>query len=86
MWDAARHWSLNGKDAAVMVCCVVCALFASGIAYIIWDKHTSELHLVWLAFIMLMIQLAYWIMNVFIMILFDEGKIRLPHLPGKAAE
>lgn len=86
LWDAARHWGTIGRDAAVTVCCVVCALFAGGIAYVIWDKHTGELHLAWLAFIMLMIQLAYWIMNVFIMILFDEGKIKLPHLPGKAAE
>jgi len=83
LWDAARHWGATAKDAAVTVCCIVCGLFACGIAYAIWDDKTTELHLAWLAIIMLMIQLAYWIMNVFVMILFDEGKIRLPHLPEK---
>jgi len=85
LWDIARYWGMLGRDIIVTVCCSACAVFAGSIAYVIWDKTTSELHLVWLAFIMLMIQLAYWIMNIFVMILFDEGKIRLPHLPEKKA-
>jgi len=83
LWDIARYWGMLGRDIIVTVCCTVCAIFSGGIAYVIWDKHSSELHLLWLAFMMLMIQLTYWIMNIFVMILFDEGKIRLPHLPEK---
>jgi len=85
VWDSVRHWRIMGKDAIVALSCLVCGSFAGGIAYAIWDKQTGRLHLVWLAFIMLMIQLAYWIMNVFVLMLFDEGKIKLPHLPEKKA-
>lgn len=75
-----------GKDAIVTLSCLICGGFAGAIAYAIWDRSTGHLHLAWLAFIMLMIQLAYWIMNIFVLILFDEGKIRLPHIVDKAAE
>lgn len=86
VWDGVKSWRMLGKDIVVMVCAFVCFCFAAGIAYVIWDKQTGRLHLAWLAFIMLMVQLAYWIMNIFVMILFDEGKIRLPHIVEKVIE
>jgi hypothetical protein len=86
IWDSVKHWRIMGKDAIVTLSCVVCGSFAGGIAYIIWDEQTGRLHLAWLAVIMLMVQLAYWIMNIFVLILFDEGKIKLPHKLDKTAE
>jgi len=86
VWDAAKEWRILGKDAVVTVCGFVCACFATGIAYVIWDRHTGYWHLAWLAFIMLMIQLTYWIMNIFVLILFDEGKIKMPHIVEKVVE
>jgi len=86
IWDSVKHWRIMGKDAIVTLSCLVCGGFAGAIAYIIWDKQTGHLHLAWLAFIMLMIQLAYWIMNIFVLILFDEGKVRLPHIVEKVAK
>jgi len=84
VWDTVSEWSTWKKDIAVIILCFICFIFAFSIAYVIWDRQTGYLNLVGLTFIMLMVQLAYWIINSFIMILFKSGKIKLPHIPKQA--
>jgi hypothetical protein len=80
VWDFVEHRSMLAKDIAVIIMGAMSLLFAAGIAYIIWDKHSGRLHLAWLTTIMLMIQLIYWIINSFIMLLL-EGKVNVK-VPG----
>ena len=77
IWEAAHSWSMVGKDAAVTATALLCALFAGGIAYIIWDKQTGIYHLASMAILMLLIQLAYWVINFFMLGLIVGGKIKL---------
>ena len=77
IWEAAHSWSMVGKDAAITGTALICALFAIGIAYIIWDKQTGWLHLADMAVLMLLIQLAYWVINFFMLGLIVGGKIKL---------
>jgi hypothetical protein len=87
LWEAARGWGVKERDVAVIVSCMVCGVFAGGIAYIIWDRHTGYWHLAGLTFIMLLVQLAYWIINIFVLMLFG-GKVnlKLKHEAKEAAE
>jgi hypothetical protein len=86
IWEAAHSWSMVGKDAAVTVTALLCALFASGIAYIIWDEQTGIHHLAGMAILMLLIQLTYWVINFFMLGLIVGGKIKLKHKPTTATE
>jgi len=84
VWEAAAGWSIKEKDVAVIVLCLVCGVFAGGIAYIIWVRHSGYWHLAGLTFIMLMVQLAYWIINIFVLMLFGgKVKLKLKHEPKK---
>jgi len=62
--------SALGKFNVFIFTCLVCLIFALGIAYIIWDRSTSHWHLVALAWDMYCIQIAYWAMNFFVLLLF----------------
>ena len=86
IWEAAHSWSIVGKDAAVTGVCVLCGFFAGVIAYIIWDKQTGWLHLADMAVLMLLIQLAYWIINFFMLGLIVGGKIKLKPKQHAATE
>jgi len=86
VWEAAHSWSMVGKDAAVIATALLCALFAGGIAYIIWDKQTGWLHLADMAVLMLLIQLAYWVINFFMLGLIVGGKIKLKSKAKPATE
>jgi hypothetical protein len=86
VWKSVAGWTTWNKDIAVMILCLICFIFAFGIAYTIWDKFTGYWSLAGFTFIMLMVQLAYWIMNSFVMILFRSGKLKMPHMPKRAAE
>ena len=77
LWEAAHSWSMVGKDATVTAVGVICTLFAGVIAYIIWDKQSGIYHLASMAILMLLIQLAYWIINFFMLGLIVGGKIKL---------
>lgn len=79
VWEAAHSWSMLWKDVAVTATALICALFAAGIAYIIWDKKTGFLHFADMAILMLLIQLAYWVINFFMLGLIVGGKIKLKH-------
>jgi len=86
IWEAAHSWSMVGKDAAVTATALLCAIFAGGIAYIIWDKQTGIYQLAGMAILMLLIQLTYWVINFFMLGLIVGGKIKLKHKPSIATE
>jgi hypothetical protein len=86
IWKAAQSWPMVGKDAVVTATALTCTLFAGGIAYIIWDRQTGWLHLADMAILMLLIQLAYWIINFFMLGLIVGGKIKLKSKPKPATE
>jgi len=86
IWEAAHSWSMVGKDAAVTATALVCAIFAGGIAYFIWDKQTGIYHLAGMVILMLVIQLTYWVINFFMLGLIVGGKIKLKHKPVTATE
>ncbi|WP_461453154.1 hypothetical protein [Mucilaginibacter sp.] len=86
VWEIAHSWSMVGKDAAVTVLGLICTGFAGAIAYIIWDEQTGWLHLADMAVQMLLIQLAYWIINFFMLGLIVGGKIKLKHKAKPATE
>ena len=83
IWDYVEHRSTIAKDVAVIIICTVCGIFAAGIAYIIWDKHSGPLHLAWLFSMMLMIQLIYWILNAFAMLLLERKGEQIQRLEKK---
>jgi hypothetical protein len=86
IWEVAHSWSMVGKDATVTAVCLICALFAGIIAYTIWDKQSGYYHLAGMAVLMLLIQLAYWIINFFMLGLIVGGKIKLKPKPSTATE
>lgn len=86
LWEAAHSWSMIGKDAAVTATALLCTLFAGGIAYVIWDKQSGWLHFVDMAVLMLLIQLAYWVINFFMLGLIVGGKIKIKHKAKPATE
>jgi len=78
VWKFVESRSAITKDAAVIIVCFIYAAIAVGVAYLIWDKPTGHLHFAWLAVMMLMIQLIYWIVNFFVMLLLeDKVKVKL---------
>jgi fumarate reductase subunit D len=77
IWEAAHSWSMVWKDATVTAAALICALFAGAIAYIIWDQQTGFLHLADMAILMLLIQLAYWIINFFVLSFITGHPIKL---------
>ena len=86
IWVAAHSWSMVGKDAAVTATALLCALFAGGISYIIWDKQTGWLHLANMATLMLLIQLTYWVINFFVLSFITTHKITLKPKAKHATE
>jgi hypothetical protein len=86
VWEAAHAWPMLRKDAAVIITALICALFASVIAYIIWDQQTGFLHLADMAILMLLIQLAYWIINFFVLSFITGHPIKLKPKPKTATE
>jgi hypothetical protein len=76
VWRYMEDRGMLAKDITVIIVCTICFLLAANIAYIIWDPHTGRLHLAWLAAMMLMIQLIYWIINSFVMLML-EGKVKV---------
>jgi len=75
VWEGKnRTRSAIGKFFIFIFTCLACFIAASAIAYIIWDKSTSRLHLISLMLDMYFIQMGYWFMNFFVMLLFGSSK------------
>ncbi|MES2427097.1 MAG: hypothetical protein V4560_08990 [Bacteroidota bacterium] len=50
---------------------LICAIFAFGLAYIIWDPVTTTDHFISIGWFMTGVQLFYWVVNFLIMYLLD---------------
>jgi len=85
IWRFVETRSAIAKDTAVISVCLLYALIAVGVAYLIWDKQTGYLHFAWLATMMLMIQLIYWIVNFFVMLLLED-KVKVKPRKEKTSE
>jgi hypothetical protein len=70
IWNNVRNESGAGKIRAGIFLVAVCALFAAGISYAIWDIPTGVLHLIKLFAFMTGVQLVYWMINLAILSIF----------------
>ena len=65
----AQNVKQKGRTAkmwALIVLILICALFAAGISYAIWDKADGINHLLKTFAFLTVIQLIYWLINLFI--------------------
>jgi hypothetical protein len=81
-----RITSLGSGALTVTAMGLICAAFAGAVAYIIWDKQTGIYHLASMAILMLLMQLAYWVINFFMLGLIVGGKIKLKPKPHAVTE
>ena len=79
-----------GRTAAmsiISVLVVICAIFAFGIAYVIWDPATGSDRLYSIGFFMAAVQWYYWTVNFLILYLLDWKSIKGPKAkPGGETE
>jgi len=69
--------SAVGALFTFVIVAIVCTLAAGGVAYFIWDEQSGYDNLIGLTTIMLMIQLAYWAINFFILFLVTGKAVKL---------
>jgi len=67
IWNNVKDKTTTGKVWASVSLLVVCLLFAAGMSYAIWDKSEGIHHLLKLFTFMTAVQLAYWMINLFIL-------------------
>ncbi len=73
----ARSTDNKGRSARVWAfisLVLICALFAAGISYAIWDKPDGMWHLFKTFVFMTMVQLVYWIIDLLILALLGREK------------
>jgi hypothetical protein len=69
IYKAAYFGTATARLTSFLTIGVVCALAAGGVAYLIWDPASGTTKLIGLTFIMTVIQLVYWTINLFVMLL-----------------
>jgi hypothetical protein len=77
VWEAFVLRSAIGALLTFVIVGIVCTLAAAGVAYFIWDDQSGYDSLIGLTTIMLMIQLAYWAVNFFILYLVTGKAVKL---------
>ena len=78
IWNAYMLRSASSAISTLFIVAVICALFATGTAYIIWDQQLGTGRFINLIIIMLMIQLAYWVVNFSMLFLINDKVINVP--------
>jgi hypothetical protein len=73
IWRGLKEKSTSGKIWEAVSLMFVCALFAAGISYAIWDKESGTHHLMALFCFLTAVQLAYWLVNLCILKLLSLG-------------
>jgi formate/nitrite transporter FocA (FNT family) len=63
VWDRVFLKSRAGKFASILILVIICALFAAGISYTIWDRASGVGHLKKVYVFMTSVQLVYWLVN-----------------------
>jgi hypothetical protein len=75
VWEGKHGARLAmGKFLVFIFTCLVCFISAFVIAYIIWDRSTGRLHLISLIADMYFIQMGYWLVNFFVMLIFGSSR------------
>lgn len=77
VWEAFVLRSATAALVTFIMVAIVCAGAAGGVAYAIWDEQSGYGNLTGLTTIMLLIQLAYWAVNFFIMFLVTGKTVTL---------
>lgn len=72
VWRFGHGTNAGLKISILFDLIVVCLLFASGIAYAIWDRADGVSNLVKLIAFMTSVQLVYWIINLSTLLLLEE--------------
>ena len=70
VWNKMITRSLSAKWSSFLILCFICLLFASAIAYAMWDTYSVK-HLVKLIVFMSGVQITYWVMNIVLMYMID---------------
>jgi hypothetical protein len=71
IWNHVAHKALTGKLLASAILILVCILFAAGITYAISDTTDSVHHRLMLFGFMMLVQLAYWVVDLGILLLLN---------------
>lgn len=74
VWDKVFLKSTTGKLISLFILCLICLLLAAGISYAIWDKPSGEWHLVKVCLFMTVVQLVYWVVNLFVLYLLHKNQ------------
>lgn len=69
VYTAAYHDSMKARFTAFILVGIISAIAAGGVAYLIWDPAAGTTKLIGFTFMMTVIQLMYWTINLFIMLL-----------------
>lgn len=72
VWRGMLAKTVADKINIILDLCFICLLFALGIGYAIWDPQAGIHNLVKLVGFMLAVQLAYWLINLVILLLLEE--------------
>ena len=70
-WNKLVHRSGRAKFWSIVSLILVCLIFAAGISYLIWDKTTGTHHLVKTFLFLTVIQLVYWAINLFTLLVIE---------------
>ena len=71
IWNGWVYGSAIAKLLGFLITCVGCFIAAGILSYLIWDKATGYSNFIGPALIMYLIQMAYWLINFFVMLLFN---------------
>jgi len=71
VWRGVAEKTWADRVNMIVDLCFVCGLFALGIGYAIWDAQTGTHTLVRLVAILSGIQLAYWFINLLVLLILD---------------
>jgi hypothetical protein len=69
LWTKVITKSTASKITSFIVLCFICLLFATGLAYCMWEKQSGLYHFIRLCLFMTGVQIAYWLLNIIILFL-----------------
>jgi hypothetical protein len=71
IWNGVITKRSFAKLSAAITLLVVCALFAAGLSYLIWDQTTGLHFFIRTAIFMTAVQLVYWVINIGVLIIIE---------------
>ena len=81
IWDRVFLRSNAGKFFSLLILCLVCALFAAGISYVIWDPSSGAHHLISVCLFMTAVQLIYWGVNLLVLYFLTKKPAQSTEIP-----